>query len=115
MLGYCGINCETCPAYQGTVTSSLELLTKAADGDESKAKEWACLGCTPASQPFLSTYCGGCAVRGCAVERDVTNCAACADYDSCDKIREFMGTEPSKLRDRMTWLRARFLANTGKE
>ena len=113
MLGYCGINCDTCPAYQGTVTRNRDLLTQAADGDSTQATDWVCLGCTPANQAFLSTYCGGCEVRTCAVDKDVQNCAACADYEECSTIKCFLGTEPNEVNERMAWLRARFLARAG--
>jgi hypothetical protein len=119
MLGYCGINCEACPAYQGTVTSNQQLLEKASaeSGKEAASiRDWVCVGCTPADQPFLATYCAGCSIRTCAIEQGVANCAACDAYDVCSRIRDFMGTEPAELARRMGWLRDRFLtgrANPG--
>ena len=112
MLGYCGINCETCPSYQGTVTTNRELVEKAlADfGNEGQTLgDWVCLGCTPADQGFLATYCASCKIRACAVAKGVQNCAACGDYESCSKIGEFLKTEPQSLTERMAWLRERFV------
>jgi len=116
MLGYCGINCDTCPAYRGTITTDRELLEKAmADyGKEGQTiEDWVCLGCTPGDQGFLATYCAECAIRACAVERGVQNCAACEDYDGCEKMRAFLETEPESLATRMAWLRSRFTGSDG--
>ena len=112
MLGYCGINCESCPAYRGTVSTDLELLEGAAADYGSGTqtyKDWVCLGCTPADQGFLATYCASCGIRACAVGKGVQNCAACDDFDSCAKIRAFLETEPAGVTQRMAWLRERFL------
>jgi hypothetical protein len=111
MLGYCGVNCAECPAYQGTVGSKIELLEKAAQAFSKGAdspKEWVCLGCTPADQAFLAKPCAACKMRTCAIAKGVQNCAACADYESCQKIQPIL--EPWGLAQRMTWLRERFKA-----
>ncbi len=113
MLAYCGINCAECKAYQGTVQTDLELLERAAadySNGTSRAQEWVCLGCTPADQPFLATYCATCGIRQCAVDKGVTNCAACDAYDGCAKIQDFLGGESPVLGQRMDWLRQRYLA-----
>ncbi len=111
MLGYCGIDCAECMAYKGTVSTDAALLEKAAAKYQNGAyavQEWVCLGCTPADQPFLAKYCAGCEIRVCAIAKHVPNCAACADYDSCQQIKDFM--EGGELAQRMDWLHARFQA-----
>jgi len=111
MLGYCGINCEECPAYKGTVTTDMSLLEKAAakfSNGAYTAQEWVCLGCMPADQPFLAKSCAKCEIRVCAIAKGVPNCAACTDYASCQQIKDFM--EGGALAQRMDWLHARFLA-----
>jgi hypothetical protein len=114
MLGYCGINCEACPAFQGTVTTNRSLLERAC-AEYSKGAtsvvDWVCVGCTPPNQPFLAAYCARCSIRTCAIEQGVANCAACASYESCDKLRRFMETESEDVLQRMAWLRQRFLAD----
>lgn len=112
MLGYCGIDCDACLAYRGTVTSDSELLERAA-GDfwhgAYSAKDWVCLGCTPADQGFLAAFCAKCGIRACAIDKGVQNCAACDDCESCDQLRDFIaGEESEPLALRMTWLRERF-------
>ena len=74
MLGYCGINCDNCRAYKGTVSGDLSLLQAAAGSfwnGAYQAKDWACLGCQPANQPFIAKYCAECGIRKCAVENQL--------------------------------------------
>jgi hypothetical protein len=113
MLGYCGINCDECAAYKGTVNTDASLLEKPAgtywDGAYS-APEWVCLGCTPADQGFLAKFCATCKIRDCAIEKKVQNCAACEAYESCQMLKDFIKGESEALCKRMEWLRGRFLA-----
>jgi len=120
MLAYCGINCEECLAYRGTVTTDIALLEEVAgsswEGAQS-ASDWVCLGCTPANQGFLAKDCATCKIRDCAIAKGVQNCAACSNYESCKLMDGFIKGEseprcsqPEKLRKRMEWLRERFLA-----
>lgn len=112
MLGYCGINCHNCPAYKGTVNSDISLLEKAAgsfwDGAYS-AKEWVCLGCTPANQPFLGKFCAKCSIRVCAVNKGIPNCAACTNFENCTQLHDFINGESEELVQTMRLLRERFL------
>jgi hypothetical protein len=113
MLGYCGINCDECTAYKGTVNTRIDLLEKAA-GDywngAYSAQEWVCLGCTPSDQKFLAKYCATCKIRDCAIDRGVQNCAECSDYESCEMLKQFIAGESEALAQRMDWLRGRFKA-----
>jgi len=112
MLGYCGINCEVCPAYQGTVNTDLSLLEKAAGSFWSgaySAKDWVCLGCTPADQPFLAKFCAKCEIRECAIGRNLQSCAACTDYQDCSRLHDFLKGESDSILLRMDLLRERYL------
>ncbi len=112
MLAYCGINCEDCPAYQGTVGSKIELLEKASKAFSNGtvgAEDWVCLGCTPADQAFLAKPCAACKMRACTIAKGVQNCAACGDFESCERIQGVL--EPWGLAERMGWLRKRFTAS----
>jgi len=121
MLAYCGIDCDECPAYKGTVASDIGLLEKAAGsswGGVHSASDWACLGCTPADQGFLAKDCAACKIRACAIVKGVRNCAACGEYEPCKLMQNFLKgeseprcNEPEKIRQRMDWLRAGFLAD----
>jgi hypothetical protein len=115
MLGYCGINCTSCQAYQGTVNSDRKLLEKAAGSfwnGAYQAEDWVCLGCLPAEQPFLAKFCTDCKIRSCAIEKGVQNCAACAEFDECSKLHDFIQGESQDLVQKMKWLRERFVANS---
>jgi hypothetical protein len=111
MLGYCGIDCDACPAYQGTVGTRMDLLERAAgsywEGAYS-AQEWVCLGCTPADQGILAKYCATCGIRACAIARGVQNCAMCGDFEACERIKTFLAGESKELSQRVDWLRERF-------
>jgi hypothetical protein len=114
MLGYCGIDCDNCRAYRGTVQYDLFLLEKAAgsySNGKYSAKDWVCLGCQPPDQPFLAKYCAGCKIRVCAVQRKVPNCAACNDFEHCEPLQAFMRGESDDLVQKMQLLRTRFLDN----
>ena len=116
MLGYCGINCDTCPAYQGTVNTRVDLLKKAVSEygkGKTTTNDWVCLGCSPADQRILAAYCVDCAIRACAVEKGAANCAVCAEYETCEKIKRFLEGGGEALRQRMAWLRQRFRALEG--
>ena len=99
-LAFCGINCSECPAYVATQADDMEALARvAAQWSEEfnvtlAVKDCICDGCTSGSER-LSSYAasGGCAVRVCAVERGVINCAYCDDY-GCDKIAAFHAHAP---------------------
>jgi len=113
MLGYCGINCEECSAYKGTVNTDMSLLEKAAGGywnGAYSAQEWVCLGCTPPDQPFLAKYCAKCKIRDCAIAKGVPNCAACDTYETCAILHDFIKGESEAVCQRMNLLRQRFLA-----
>lgn len=111
MLGYCGINCGECPAYKGTVSHDLTLLEKAAgsfwDGAYSAA-EWVCLGCQPADQPFIAKFCAKCQIRACAIEKGVSNCAACDSFENCRRLQDFISGESEELVHKMTLLHQRY-------
>jgi len=113
VLGYCGISCGACSAYQGTVATRMDLLERVAgsywEGKHS-AQEWVCLGCTPADQGFLAKYCATCVIRACAIERGVQNCAACSEFATCDRVKTFIAGESKEIAQRMTWLCERFRA-----
>jgi hypothetical protein len=116
MLGYCGINCTECSAYKATVTTDQKLMQHVATtfGDgKGTHKDWVCLGCQPAEQPFLATFCASCKIRDCAIEHGAENCAACSEYDECERLHEFIKTEDAAVATRMQWLRDAFVARTG--
>jgi hypothetical protein len=98
MIAYCGLVCTGCPAYVATQAGDMEALQRvAAQWSEEfdaaiAAADCLCDGCTSSSQR-LSSYCGECQVRACAIGRSVVTCAHCHDY-GCDKITAFFNFAP---------------------
>lgn len=115
MMGFCGLDCSGCRCYRGTLTSDIALL-------EEVAREWVeperthravdmmCLGCAQPDSRLLPPYCGTCSVRLCALERKIPTCAACPDFDSCDRFKGLMRflAEP-KVESKMRLMRAKVL------
>jgi len=115
MLAFCGINCSECPAYKATMAVDEKMMQdvveKFGEGEQPKT-DWVCLGCLHPEPGLIATYCASCEIRACAVERGVTNCAACADYDGCEKLQSFMTEEGGDIAQRMSWLRDAFVARS---
>ncbi|MFC2078763.1 DUF3795 domain-containing protein [Candidatus Bipolaricaulota bacterium] len=115
MLAYCGINCTECSAYKATVTSDEKLMhhveEKFGDGTGTY-RDWVCLGCLHPKPALIAKYCATCKIRGCAVERNVDICAACLDYDDCEKLQSFIKEEDEAVALRMRWLRDAFVTRT---
>lgn len=114
MIGFCGIDCAQCGAYQATVTGDEKRLTAMAAklwNGAFKPEEWVCLGCKGENQDFISAYCGKCGIRKCAMDRDLPNCAACPEFESCRRLHDFIKDESEHLSRMMGWLRERYLAN----
>ena len=102
IVAYCGLNCAECPAYLATQSGDpAELERVAAEWREAfnmpdlTTESVICDGCLPGAAGVgrLSGYCTTCAIRVCAVERGVANCAHCADF-ACEKLTAFWAHAP---------------------
>jgi len=114
MIGFCGIDCARCGAYQATVTgdeSRLKAMAAKLWDGAFKPEEWVCLGCNRENKDFIAAYCGKCQIRKCALEANIPNCAACLEFESCRRLHDFIANEDKHLRRMMGWLRQRYLAN----
>ena len=114
MLGFCGINCAECVAYKATITADEKLIQRAVDtygeGKGSRT-DWICLGCQHPELRLIATGCAQCKIRACAVEHGISSCAACPDYDACEKLHPFIEKEGGDdLVRKMNWLREAFVA-----
>jgi hypothetical protein len=116
MIAYCGIHCEECPSYKGTVTGDELLLVKMNEdfGDgKTDAIDFVCLGCKYADLKLIATDCARCAIRACALERGVDFCATCDEYLTCETVKPYRGDGTSP-RDKMNMLlRAKFRRANG--
>ena len=86
MLSYCGIDCAVCPAYLATQANDIEKLTTLAGQWFEGATDYTiilCDGCK--GEGHLMQWCAECPTRACAIERELENCAYCADF-GCEKL-----------------------------
>jgi hypothetical protein len=100
LIAYCGLNCATCEAYLATQANDQaaqeRLLVKwrqEFNAPNMTLADVICDGCVSLTGR-LGGYCGQCPIRACGVERQVTNCADCADY-ACEKLAGFFAQAPA--------------------
>lgn len=103
MLSYCGIDCSACPAYQATQANDIEKLTTLAGQWFDGATDYSivvCDGCK--GEGRVMKWCAECPTRACAIERELENCAYCADF-GCEKLLKVfeMSDEPRKNLERI--------------
>ncbi len=117
MIAHCGILCNECPSYRGTITGDETLLAKMNDefGDgETDAIDFVCLGCRYTDLKLIASDCARCAIRSCALDRGVDFCATCSDYLTCETVSPYRGDGTSP-RDKMNaFLRAKYLRASGR-
>jgi hypothetical protein len=99
-LGFCGLDCAGCEAFQLTQaddeTGKLLLLEKwrvEYDAPEMTLASITCDGCTSSGR--LGGYCQACPVRACGVAIGVTNCAFCDEFETCEILQGFIAEIPS--------------------
>lgn len=114
MIAYCGLVCTECPGYIATQADDRAALEQVAaqwreefDAPDITAESVICDGCLGAKGRKCS-HCFECAIRACAMEQTVVNCAHCDDY-GCDKLERFFGFVP-KARSRLDGIRAGLVA-----
>jgi len=86
MLSYCGIDCAVCPAYLATQANDIEKLTTLAGQWFEGATDYTivfCDGCK--GEGHIMQWCSECPTRACAIERELENCAYCADF-GCENL-----------------------------
>jgi hypothetical protein len=87
MIAYCGINCDECPAYKGTITGDETLLAKMnkefGDG-KTDATDFVCLGCKYSDLKLIATDCSRCTIRSCAEAKGRDFCSTCDEYETCE-------------------------------
>lgn len=100
IIAFCGLNCSECEGYKATqandeawkerVVAQWRVEFNAPNMDVAAVT---CDGCT-AVAGRLGAYCSVCEIRACGSQRGVANCAACVDYESCEKINGFFKVAP---------------------
>jgi len=98
MISFCGLVCTECQAFIATQKNDKEMLKRAAARFNQEVngsfapEDWLCDGCL-AFEGRLASYCHGCEVRACGIEKKVQNCAHCDDYP-CQRLEELFATIP---------------------
>jgi len=94
-IAICGLDCAGCPAYIVHTTGDKVLQKATAKkwteeyGHEMSPEMVDCAGCAAVSGPHIG-YCAVCEIRKCGLEKQVENCAFCADYP-CATLSGFFG------------------------
>ncbi|MBN1263376.1 MAG: DUF3795 domain-containing protein [Candidatus Pacebacteria bacterium] len=90
-ISICGLDCADCPAFIARQNNNNELREKTArkwakefNAPEIKPEDINCLGCLSLVEPLYS-HCKVCEVRKCGLDRQLTNCGECKNYDDCGK------------------------------
>lgn len=98
MLGYCGLDCESCPIFVATVNNDEQLRQETLE-DWSKLysdylgkacltlKDMNCKGCRQEDNIFVG--CLNCQIRRCCGERKFVTCADCENFETCDVLNGF--------------------------
>jgi len=104
MLSYCGLVCDTCPIYLATrvvdpeeqtrMRAEIARLCNERYGVKYEPADITdCDGCRT-KEGRLFSGCRDCAIRKCAVDKGLENCAYCAEY-VCGGLETFFVSEPS--------------------
>ncbi|MBU2551939.1 MAG: DUF3795 domain-containing protein [Proteobacteria bacterium] len=98
MIAYCGIPCSECPARLATIRDDDEAREKTAQmwgkqfGMKLTVADINCDGCLTDGGRLFG-HCATCHMRHCARDRDLENCAYCADYP-CETLAGFFKMVP---------------------
>jgi len=110
MIACCGLVCSDCEAYQIRHTDDRELMERVAarwrvafNRPDATADDVLCDGCTAPGRHWPRW--AECPIRACAVERGVTNCAHCPDYETCERLNELLSSIP-EARETLDAIRA---------
>ena len=96
-LGFCGLNCETCPIFIATKNDDDQLRIKAVKEYSDlygeflgrhhvKQEDMNCSGCQ-SGHVFIG--CVTCPVRKCCQEKELATCASCSKYYTCKTLNHF--------------------------
>ena len=98
MIGFCGVVCTECPAFLATQKDDNNERRRVAEmwskqyNAEIKPEDVNCDGCL-AEGGRLFGHCQICEIRKCGQDRDLLNCAYCAEY-ACEKLNKFFEMAP---------------------
>ena len=116
MIAYCGLNCDGCPAYKGTITGDETLLAEMSETygkGKSDAIDFVCLGCKYFDVKLIATDCAACAIRLCAIAKGKDFCATCDEFETCEKIKPCKGDGTTTYDKMNALLRAKNIRANG--
>lgn len=100
MIGMCGLICTECEAFQATQANDADWLQRVVEqwkvefnAPNLTVATVACDGCVSGSTRMCG-HCHECDIRLCAMEKGVVNCGMCAEFDSCERIQNFIKYVP---------------------
>lgn len=108
MISACGLDCFGCECREATLSGDMakkaDIAVRWSQNDNATltAADIECVGCTAEGVHF--GWCGQCPIRTCAVSRQYTTCAECAEFP-CDKSQLILSSDP-EARARIESLRA---------
>jgi len=88
---FCGLFCESCPLYVGTIYEP-ESLKFLADRYGKSVDELRCRGCRSEVNSF---YCSDCSIRECVKGKGLHFCSECDNYP-CEFLKEFQIRMPHR-------------------
>lgn len=98
MIAYCGIDCSKCIGYIATQSGSKEKIAEAARTwsaefkADIKPEHVICDGCKANAR--MSFHCSTlCAIRKCAVKKNLSTCAECGEFP-CKDISALLEAAP---------------------
>ena len=98
IIAVCGITCSDCGAFIATQENDDAKREEVAEawakayGHEFKPEDISCDGCLTADGRHINHW-NVCEIRKCGTEKNVKNCAYCADY-KCERITGFLEQVP---------------------
>lgn len=103
MIAYCGLDCEKCPIHLATLepdrskqlSMRLEIAricTQQYGMDLLPRDVTDCDGCSAQTERLFSG-CARCEIRRCALDKNLTSCAICAEY-ACENLLKHFETDP---------------------
>jgi hypothetical protein len=99
IIAHCGLDCAKCDAFIARKNDDNELRKKTAAlwskqfNFECTPEMINCVGCIATSGPQIG-HCAQCEIRLCGLEKGNINCAACAEYATCEKLAGFLKNVP---------------------
>ncbi|MBN2010965.1 DUF3795 domain-containing protein [candidate division KSB1 bacterium] len=100
IIARCGNRCDTCPIYEGNINGADDQKRVSEKfeqyfGFAMPPESMICAGCFNTDGPQVTA---DCAIRNCAVERQLDNCAHCNDF-ACEKLQPSFGFIEKYVKD----------------